>query len=88
MPAIAHDDLQPHTYYWARENKASGDPVELEIVLISTVFGLAPEYWTVATMGSDQHRTISSFTYLDRVAPPSRTSSLPEMKKLADTDRQ
>ncbi len=70
MPAISHDDLQPHTYYWAREKKASGDAAELEIVLISTVFGLAPEYWTVATMGSDQHRSISNFTYLGKIPPP------------------
>jgi hypothetical protein len=53
MPAIAHDELLPNTYYWARETSISRDLAESEVVLVSTVFGSAPEYWTVATIGSD-----------------------------------
>jgi hypothetical protein len=70
MPAIAHDELLPNTYYWARETSISRDLAESEVVLVSTVFGSAPEYWTVATMGSDQHREISDFTYLERLVSP------------------
>jgi hypothetical protein len=63
---IDPNDLRVGSYYWARPNQGE----DLEIVQVSDVFGSDREYWTVAVMGSDQHRSLKDFEFLIRLMRP------------------
>lgn len=63
---IDHEDLRPGSYYWARRCNEE----DAEIVQVSNVFGSDREYWTVAVMGSDQHRSLKEFVFLIRLMKP------------------
>ncbi|WP_246690962.1 hypothetical protein [Neorhizobium alkalisoli] len=63
---IDHEDLRVGSYYWARSHGSD----ETEIVQVSDIFGSAREYWTVATIGSDQHRNLKEFDFLIRLLKP------------------
>jgi len=63
---IDHEDLRAGSYYWARSSESN----EAEIVQVSDIFGSAKEYWTVATIGSDQHRSLNEFDFLIRLLKP------------------
>lgn len=63
---IDHEDLRAGSYYWARNHESD----ETEIVQVSDIFGSAKEYWTVATIGSDQHRSLKEFDFLIRLLRP------------------
>ena len=61
--------LEPNCFYWAarkddREAKA-------QIVQVSTVFGADREFWTIAYVGSDEHRMPADFEFIVRIVPPS-----------------
>lgn len=59
MNTIGIYQLEPNRFYWARrlpaEGASIGEPNDIEVVWVSTVFGATPEFWTVAVMGSDEH---------------------------------
>ncbi len=42
----------------------------MTIVQISPIFGVDPEYWTLAVVGSDQHHMIGDFELITRADPP------------------
>ncbi|WP_354541259.1 hypothetical protein [Rhizobium sp. OAE497] len=65
-------DIVPEAFYWARPVKQTDGA--LSIVQISTVFGEAPDYWTVAVLGSEQHHMIEDFQLLAIIDPPDTTS--------------
>jgi hypothetical protein len=58
--------IEPDTLYWARRPGEA----EMQIVMISTIFGTARDYWTVAVMGSDQHHTLDEFQFVTKAVPP------------------
>jgi len=60
-------DLRVGCYYWARPIEREE---ELQIVQVSDVFGSEREYWSVAIMGSDQHRSLEEFDFLIRLMRP------------------
>ncbi|MBB6487784.1 hypothetical protein [Rhizobium lusitanum] len=61
--------LGPDCFYWAtrRDDPSS----KAQIVQVSTVFGAEREYWTVACMGSDEHRMPGDFEFIVRIVAPS-----------------
>lgn len=64
--AIDHEDLRAGSYYWAR--RSSED--KAEVVQVSDVFGQERQYWSVAVVGSDQHHSLSEFTFLIKLIRP------------------
>jgi hypothetical protein len=66
--------LEPNCFYWAtrRDDKNS----KAQIVQVSTVFGAEREYWTVARVGSDEHRMPGDFEFIVRIVPPPPESPL------------
>jgi len=56
--------LEPSAYYWAVARQPEAQPV---VVQVSTVFGEDPEYWTLALVGSDQHKMPEEFSILARI---------------------
>jgi hypothetical protein len=51
--------LVPEAFYWAKSSKYfDGRPT---IVQVSTIFGEAPDYWTLALLGTDQHAMPTDF---------------------------
>jgi len=75
MKQITIEQLQANQFYWARRKQALGAPIpELEIIRISTVFGMAPEFWTVSVSGSDEHFDLEAYEYLHKVASPSQAT--------------
>lgn len=74
MNTISIEQLQPNHVYWARRLPVEGMPAsypnEVEVVQVSTVFGAASEFWTVAVMGSEEHFDLASFEFLHKVAAP------------------
>jgi hypothetical protein len=76
MKQISIEQLQANAFYWARRKPTHNlqilEPVDLEVVRISTVFGSAREFWTVAVPGTDEHFDLEAYEFLHRVpAPPS-----------------
>lgn len=63
---IDQDELRPGSYYWARRCGAQ----DAEVVQISDVFGQERQFWSVAVMGSDQHHSLSEFSFLIRLDEP------------------
>ncbi len=62
----------PGAFYIAKsERHSSGRPT---VVQVSTVFGESPEYWTLVTVGSEQHHMISDFEPLSRIELPESAS--------------
>ncbi|MFW8584597.1 hypothetical protein ACOJBM_05910 [Rhizobium beringeri] len=83
MDTIGTDHLESNRFYWARRLPAKGasipGPSEIEVVQISTVFGAASEFWTVAVVGSDEHFDLSAFEFLHKVlSPANRRGSTPK----------
>jgi hypothetical protein len=66
--------LEPGGIYWARRNGAKDQA--LTVVQVSTMFGEDREYWTLATLGSDQHHMPSDFEIIERVPAPAGRRSL------------
>lgn len=64
--SIEEDDLRAGTYYWARRV----DGTALEIVQVTDIFGSGREFWSVATIGSDQHHSLREFKFLIRLMKP------------------
>jgi len=60
--------LVPGAYYFAKSDKLSAG--ETIIVQVSTVFGDDPAYWTMATVGSEQHHMIADLQILSRIEIP------------------
>ena len=79
MKTIAIDKLEPKRFYWARRLPLKGAPAsapsDIEIVQVSTVFGAASEFWTVAVMGSDEHFDLAAFEFFHKVASPPVTEN-------------
>ena len=76
MNTSSIEQLQPNHFYWARclpnERVPASEPNGIEVVQVSTVFGAALEFGTVAVMGSDEHFDLASFAFFHKVlAPPS-----------------
>ena len=61
--------LEPDCFYWATSRADRG--AKAEVVQLSTIFGAEPEYWTVARLGSDEHRMPGDFEFIVRIVPPS-----------------
>lgn len=61
--------LEPDCFYWATRRDDSG--AKAQVVQVSTVFGAEREYWTVACLGSDEHRMPAEFEFIVRIVPPS-----------------
>ncbi|KQV78107.1 hypothetical protein [Rhizobium sp. Root1220] len=59
--------LVPGGFYWARSNKYAGG--RTTIIQVSTIFGEAPDFWTLAVPGSDQHHMIGDFEIIAPVEP-------------------
>jgi hypothetical protein len=59
--------LEPELFYWARRREVGS---AWEVVQISTVFGAARDYWTVAKTGSDIHHMVDDYEFLVRIARP------------------
>jgi hypothetical protein len=52
----------PGAFHFARSDQHSdGKPT---VVQVSTIFGKDPEYWTLVTVGSEQHFMIADFDLL------------------------
>jgi hypothetical protein len=60
--------LVPDAFYWARPLKRSDGC--LTVAPISTVFGVDPDYWTLALLGSDQHQMIGDYEIVALAEPP------------------
>ena len=69
--------VEPLAIYWARRKTQDVESDECEVVQISTVFGHARDYWSVAVLGSDQHYSLHEFEFVAPIRPPN-----------ADADRQ
>jgi hypothetical protein len=54
-------------FYWARSSKHADG--RTTIVQVSTIFGEAPDFWTLAVVGSDQHHMLSDFEIIAVVEP-------------------
>ena len=90
MKQIAIEQLQANQFYWARRRQLGGTPIgeprELEIIRISTIFGSAPEFWTVAVSGSEEHFDLQTFEYLHKVpSPPLAEGGRPKLVRGADS---
>jgi hypothetical protein len=59
--------LVPGAFYWARS--AVHTAGKTTIVQVSTIFGEAPDFWTLAVLGSDQHHMIGDFEIIALVQP-------------------
>ena len=74
MNTIGINQLEPNRFYWARRLPVEGATVveasDIEVVQVSTVFGVTSEFWTVAVMGSDEHFDLASFEFLHKVPSP------------------
>lgn len=90
MKQISIEQLQANHFYWARRRQLAGAPIgeasELEVIRISTIFGSALEFWTVAVSGSEEHFDLEAFEYLHKVpSPPLAESSRPNLVRGADS---
>lgn len=90
MNTIGIDQLEPNRFYWARrlapEGAAVSEPNDIEVVQISTVFGSAQEFWTVAVMASDEHFDLSAFEFFHKVpSPPISEGRHPTLVRGADS---
>ncbi len=63
-------DLEAGAVYWAR--RKNGPRGEVVIVQVSTVFGEQPEYWTLLTVGSEDHKMPDEFEIVCEIASPLR----------------
>ena len=61
--------LEPDCFYWATPKAERG--AKAEVVLLSTILGAEPEYWTVACLGSDEHCMPTDSEFIARIGPPS-----------------
>ncbi|WFR97616.1 hypothetical protein [Rhizobium tumorigenes] len=85
MNTISIERLEHNQSYWARRLPVEGMPAfypnGMEIVQVSTVFGAASEFWTVAVIGSDEHVDLASFEFFPKVpAPPSSLEQRSNLK--------
>ena len=62
--------VEPLSVYWARRKTQDAQSGEYEVVQISTVFGQARDYWSVAVLGSDQHYSLHDFEFLAPIRSP------------------
>ncbi|MDH0913080.1 hypothetical protein N5C66_29995, partial [Rhizobium pusense] len=62
--------VEPLSVYWARRKTQDAEGDECEVVQISTVFGHARDYWSVAVLGSDQHYSLHDFEFVAPIRAP------------------
>ena len=62
--------VEPLSVYWARRKTQDAESDECEVVQISTVFGHARDYWSVAVLGSDQHYSLHDFEFVAPICAP------------------
>lgn len=67
---IDPNSVEPLATYWARRRTQAAQSGEPEVVQISTVFGDARDYWSVAVLGSDQHYSLHDFEFVALIRPP------------------
>lgn len=65
--------LEPGSFYWATSRSRIDVPT---IVQVSTIFGEAPDFWTLVTVGTDQHFMVSDFNIIAPVIDPTAQSTL------------
>lgn len=74
MRSIGVEALEAGEFYWAcrkvDHGGAKATDRKIEVVQVSTVFGSAAEFWTVAIMGSDEHFDLDAFEFFYRVPSP------------------
>jgi hypothetical protein len=74
MKTIAVERLEANAFYWARRRPAhgapAGEPYDIEVVQISTVFGAASEFWTVAVIGTDEYFDLGAYDFFHKVPSP------------------
>lgn len=66
--------LEPECFYWATLKADREAPAE--VVRVSTIFGAEREYWSIARLGSDEHRMPADFEFVTKIVPPSSKMSL------------
>ncbi|UIK01120.1 hypothetical protein LZK82_26535 (plasmid) [Rhizobium leguminosarum] len=92
MNTISTDQLEPNRFYWARRLPAKGTSIserDIEVVQISTVFGAACEFWTVAVVGSDERFDLSAFEFFQKVpSPPIAEGRRPNLTIVSAGSRQ
>lgn len=62
----------PGAFYFAKSTKHADG--KTTVVQVSTVFGKDREYWTLVTIGSEQHFMIGDFDLLSRIEFPAEYS--------------
>jgi hypothetical protein len=67
---IALSDLVAEQFYWARRTTGTDTERELQVVLVSPIFGSTREFLTIAIVGSDQHYALEEFDFIGPVAGP------------------
>ena len=74
MKLIGIEQLEAHGFYWGRRKPVPGapatEPHDIEIVQISTVFGAASEFWTVAVIGADEHFSLENYEFFHKIPSP------------------
>lgn len=62
---MSRASLVPEAFYWARSAAYfDGRPT---VVQVSTIFGVEPDYWTLAVLGSDQHAMLGDFEIIEQI---------------------
>jgi hypothetical protein len=69
MRLIEISELEPEACYWACRKDGPAQ-IALEIIQISTVFGIGPDYLSVAVLGSDQHYSLADYLFFEKISPP------------------
>lgn len=93
MNTIAIERLEANRFYWARRKPAHGapatEPVDIEIVQVSTIFGAAPEFWTVAIIGSDEYFDLPAYEFFHKVSSPQMAVERhPNLTLISSSSRQ
>lgn len=77
MDHTGFSGLEAGSFYWARRRLEieTSDASAIEVVQISTVFGVAREFWAVAVTGSDEHFDVDAFEFFHKVPCPTLAGS-------------
>jgi hypothetical protein len=71
-------------YYWVRSKSA--DEPSLQIAQVSSIFGSAPEFFSIIVPGDDQHYAPEDFDFIAHVPVPAALLDPP--KKTTDSQMQ
>ncbi|PZM14321.1 hypothetical protein [Rhizobium tubonense] len=93
MNTISIDQLEASRFYWARRKPnttaTTAEPGDIEVVKVSTMFGAASEFWTVAVVGSDEHFDLAAFEFLHKVpSPPQAAQHRPNLTVISASSHQ